>query len=143
MLGDNALRNPLEFFVELVRQPVWIPIWVLFLMIVHIASVGFWHEPVARLIFANFLMSAMLMMGLYSRFGFEKILGLGHISWIPVLVYLLTQIPTAEPASNATCLCCLSQSRSLWCSIRLMSGNTSHSETAPSNQVERIRRTVS
>ncbi len=98
MLGDNALRNPLEFFVELVRQPVWIPIWVLFLMIVHIASVGFWHEPVARLIFANFLMSAMLMMGLYSRFGFEKILGLGHISWIPVLVYLLTQIPTAEPA---------------------------------------------
>ena len=43
-------------------------------------------------------MSAMLMMGLYSRFGFEKILGLGHISWIAVLVYLLTQIPTAEPA---------------------------------------------
>ena len=90
------LRNPLRFFVELVRQPAWIPIWVLFLMIVHFASVSFWHEPVAQLIFANFLMSAMLMMGLYSRFGFEKILGLGHISWIPVLVYLLTQIPAAE-----------------------------------------------
>ena len=92
------LRNPLKFFVELVRQPVWIPIWVLFLMIVHIASVGFWHEPVARLIFMSFLMSAMLMMGLYSRFGFEKILGLGHIPWVPVLVYVLTQIPTAEAA---------------------------------------------
>ena len=43
-------------------------------------------------------MSAMLMMGLYSRFGFEKILGLGHIPWVPVLVYVLTQIPTAEAA---------------------------------------------
>lgn len=98
VLGDNALRNPLKFFVELVRQPVWIPIWVLFLMIVHIASVGFWHEPVARLIVVSFLMSAMLMMGLYARFGFEKILGLGHLPWIPMLVYLLMQIPTAEPA---------------------------------------------
>lgn len=98
VLGDYALRNPLKFFVELVRQPVWIPIWVLFLTIVHIASVGFWHEPVARLIFANFLMSAMLMMGLYSRFGFEETLGLGHIPWIPMLVYVLTQISTAEPA---------------------------------------------
>jgi hypothetical protein len=90
------LRNPLRFFVELVRQPAWIPIWVLFLMIIHIASVGFWHEPIARLIFASFLVSAMLMMGLYARFGFKKILGLGHIPWIPVLVYLLAQIPTAE-----------------------------------------------
>ena len=65
-------------------------------MIIHIASVGFWHEPVARLIFASFLVSAMLMIGLYARFGFKKILGLGHIPWIPVLVYLLVQIPTAE-----------------------------------------------
>jgi signal transduction histidine kinase len=92
------LRNPLRFFVELVRQPVWIPIWVLFLMIVNVASIGFWHEPVAQLIFASFLMSAMLMMGLYSRFGFEEILGLGHIPWIPVLVYVLTQISAAEAA---------------------------------------------
>lgn len=86
MLGDKLMRNQLRFFVDLVQQPVWIPIWVLFLMIIHVASVGFWHEPVAQLIFASFLMSAMLMMGLYSRFGFEKILGLGHIPWIPVRV---------------------------------------------------------
>jgi hypothetical protein len=92
------MRNPLRFFVDLLRQPVWILLWVLFLMMVHIASVGFWQEPAAQLIFASFLMSAMLMMGLYARFGFERILGLGHIPWIPLLVYVLTQIPTAEPA---------------------------------------------
>ena len=38
------------------------------------------------------------MMGLYSRFGFEKILGLGHILWIPLLVYVLIEIPAAEGA---------------------------------------------
>lgn len=92
------MRNPLRFFVELMHQPVWIPVWVLFLMIVNVASVAFWHEPAARFIFTSFVMSAMLMMGLYSRFGFEKILGLGHIPWIPVLAYVLTQLPAAEAA---------------------------------------------
>jgi len=44
------------------------------------------------------MISAMLMMGLYSRFGFEKILGIGHILWIPLLVYVLSEIPTARTA---------------------------------------------
>ena len=78
------------------QQPVWIPIWVLILMIVNVASVGFWNEPLAKVIFVTFMLSAMLMMGLYSRFGFEKILGMGHILWIPLLVYVLMEIPTAR-----------------------------------------------
>ena len=90
------MRNPFRFFVELLQQPVWVPIWVFFLMVINVASLGFWHEPLARLIFITFMISAMLMMGLYSRFGFEKILGLGHILWIPLLVYVLMQISAAE-----------------------------------------------
>jgi len=89
------MRNPLRFFIELMQQPVWIPIWVLILMIVNVVSVGFWNEPLAKVIFVTFMLSAMLMMGLYSRFGFEKILGMGHILWIPLLVYLLMEMPTA------------------------------------------------
>ena len=90
------MRNPFRFFVELMQQPAWIFIWVLFLMIINVSSVGFWHEPIAKLIFITFMISAMLMMGLYSRFGFEKILGLGHILWVPLLVYVLIQLPTVE-----------------------------------------------
>jgi len=90
------MRNPFRFFVELMQQPVWIPIWLFFLMIINVASLGFWHEPLAKLIFITFMISAMLMMGLYSRFGFEKILGLGHILWVPLLVYVLTQLPIVE-----------------------------------------------
>ena len=96
--GDKALRNPLGFFVELLRQPPWIPVWVFYLMLVNLAVVGFWHEPLAKLIFIAFMISAMLMMGLYSRFGFEKILGLGHVVWVPLLVYVLIQIPSVEGA---------------------------------------------
>ncbi len=89
------MRNPFRFFIELTQQPVWIPVWVLVLMIVNLVSVGFWNEPLAKIIFVTFMLSAMLMMGLYSRFGFEKILGMGHILWIPLLVYVLMEMPTA------------------------------------------------
>ncbi len=90
------MRNPFRFFIELMQQPVWIPVWVLILMIVNVASVGFWNEPLAKVIFVTFMLSAMLMMGLYSRFGFEKILGMGHILWIPLIVYELMEISTAR-----------------------------------------------
>lgn len=90
------IRNPFIFFIELMQQPVWIPVWVFFLMIINVASVAFWNELLAKVIFVTFMLSVMLMMGLYSRFGFEKILGMGHILWIPLLVYVLMEIPTAR-----------------------------------------------
>jgi len=92
------MRNPFRFFVELIQQPIWVSIWLLFLMIVNFASVAFWNELLAKVILITFILSAISMMGLYSRFGFEKILGLGHILWIPLLVYVLIEIPTAEGA---------------------------------------------
>ena len=90
------MRNPFRFFIELIQQPVWIPVWVLILMVVNVASVGFWNESLAKVIFAAFMLSAMVMMGLYSRFGFEKILGMGHILWLPLLIYVLMEIPAAS-----------------------------------------------
>ena len=95
------MRNPFRFFIELIQQPVWIPVWVVILMIVNVASVGFWDEPLAKVIFATFMLSAMMMMGLYSRFGFEKILGMGHILWLPLLVYVLMSIPAASDTFEA------------------------------------------
>ena len=89
------MRNPFRFFIELMQQPIWIQVWVFILMIVNVASIGFWDEPLAKVIFIIFMLSAMLMMGLYSRFGFEKILGMGHILWVPLLVYVLMVIPNA------------------------------------------------
>ena len=92
------MRNPFRFFVELIQQPIWVSIWLLFLMIVNFASVAFWNELLAKVILITFILSAIFMMGLYSRFGFEKILGLGHILWIPLLVYVLIEIPAVEVA---------------------------------------------
>ncbi len=90
------MRNPLDFFKELVRQSAWIPIWVTFLMIVNMGGIAFRDETLARWIVGVFMASAVLMMALYARFGFEKILGIGHFLWIPLLPLVVIAIPSAE-----------------------------------------------
>lgn len=92
----SKMRNPLGFFSELMKQPILVPIWVFVLMCVNVASITFWSASLAKVIFATFMVSAAMMMGLYSLFGFEKILGLGHVLWIPLLLYILTQLPNTE-----------------------------------------------
>ncbi len=89
-------RNPFNFFTELFRQQIWVPIWVMLLMVVNVTSIAFWGEPLARLIFFIFMISAILMMALYSQFGFEKILGMGHFLWIPLLLYGLPTLSSAD-----------------------------------------------
>ncbi len=95
------MRNPFKFFVELASQPLWIPLWVSLLMLVNFVSLAFWNEPTARLIVFMFMISSSLMIGLYSRFGFAKILGLGHVLWIPLLLHVLTRLPHASGAFKA------------------------------------------
>lgn len=67
-------------------------------MLVNFASAAFWSEPTARLILVTFMVSSMLMMGLYSRFGFTKILGFGHVLWIPLLLHVAMWLPHADGA---------------------------------------------
>ena len=87
------MKNPLHFFAELFQQPRWIPIWVSTLMVVNLVSVAFWAEPLAKTILALFMVSALAMMALYARFGFTKILGLGHSLWVPLLIVVVLSIP--------------------------------------------------
>lgn len=86
------MRNPFTFFIELRHQPIWIVLWVYYLIIVNLSSALFWNQPLAKAIFITFLISAATILGIYSRFGFAKIMGLGHIFWIPLLVFLLPGI---------------------------------------------------
>ena len=88
----QEMNNPLHFFVDLFHAPAWVSIWVGWLMVINLAGILFWHQREARVVLFTFLASAMMMMGLYTVFGFERILGLGHVLWIPLLVYLLVRV---------------------------------------------------
>ena len=70
--------------------------WVTVLAVANSASVLFWSAPLAKVIFITFMLSAMTMMALYSYFGFEKILGVGHVFWVVLFPYILLQIGHAD-----------------------------------------------
>jgi hypothetical protein len=92
------MRNPLAFFGELLKQPTWVVAWVGLQMGANLLSLYFWHEPISKIIFATFIVSATLMMALYSIFGFKKILGAGHILWIPLVLYMANHLGSASGA---------------------------------------------
>ncbi len=51
----------------------------------------------AQVTIAALLISMTLMTALTARFGFSRILGLGHVAWLPLLAFLLgrvTEVPT-------------------------------------------------
>lgn len=77
---------------DVARQPLWVQIWMDVMMIVLLGlSVVFSFVRVeARWVLAAFLAGAAAMLFIYSRMGYVRLLGLGHvIFWTPVLVYLL------------------------------------------------------
>jgi hypothetical protein len=90
------MRNPFLFFADLAKQPLWVSIWVAILALVNIASLLFWPAFLAKLIFITFMVSAVTMMALYSYFGFEKILGTGHVFWLVLVPYILLRLPHTD-----------------------------------------------
>ena len=92
------MHNPMNFFTELFKQPTWVIVWVSALALVNMFSVLYWDTTLGKVILVVFLFQAMLMMGMYSYFGFEKILGIGHFFWFPLLVYIYISIQSQTDA---------------------------------------------
>lgn len=90
------MNKPFEFFTELFHRPLHEVIWVIYMMVINLAAAFFWEELLAKVIVIVFMISSMLMMGLYAKFGFTRILGLGHILWIPLVIYIGYEIPASE-----------------------------------------------
>ena len=69
---------------------------VVILALANIASLLFWAEPLAKIIFVTFILSSMAKIILYSCFGFEKILGIAHIFWLYLIPFIVLQLVYME-----------------------------------------------
>ena len=90
------MKNPFYFFTDLLKRPAYEIIWVFYMMVINLAAIYFWDDLLAKVIVIVFIFSSMLMMGLYSKYGFTKILGLGHVLWLPLAAYIAVLLPGAE-----------------------------------------------
>lgn len=75
---------------EIAQQPVWLQIWIYWLILVNTASIVFVGRRVeARWVLAAWIGNLAFMAYLYDTMGYVRLLGLSHVVlWTPLLVYL-------------------------------------------------------
>ncbi len=88
----------LKFNKGMIKMPVHWQLWLLFLVSMNLVVPLFFLKRIeALLVVGVLLLSMTLMTVLTSRFGFTRILGLGHILWVPLLLFLSTRLDTIPP----------------------------------------------
>ncbi len=87
------MRSFLRFHRGLLGMP---PHWQLWLGILVgsnlVAPLFFLGHVEAQATVAALLISMTLMIALTARFGFSRILGLGHVAWLPLLAFLVDRV---------------------------------------------------
>lgn len=95
------MRSFLRFQRGLLGMPLHWQLWLLILVGANLVAPFFFLEHVeAQLTIGALLISMMLMTALTARFGFSRILGLGHVAWLPLLGFLVSRA-TEVPATDA------------------------------------------
>ena len=79
----------IAFIKDTLKMPKHWVAWLWLLISVNmIAPLFFWSALEAKLIFAAMVGNAILMVALHAKFGFVRLLGLGHILWLPLVPWL-------------------------------------------------------
>lgn len=88
----------IQFTRGLMRQPRWVVAWVGWLMVVNLLVPLFFLTHIeARVVLAVFAAAGMIMGFLTGRFGFTRLLGLGHFVWFPLLFWLWGRVGAVPP----------------------------------------------
>ena len=83
------LRAFITFNLGLLKMPPGVKVWLLALIAANMIVPAFFIATrEAKIVILTMLGSMMLMTALTAWGGFTRLLGLGHILWIPLLVYL-------------------------------------------------------
>ncbi len=87
------MRAFIKFNKGVMKMPIPWQLWLMLLVAANaIAPLFFLRHLEAQVVLGTFLVSAMLMTWLTGRFGFTRILGLGHVLWVPLLAFLLARV---------------------------------------------------
>lgn len=66
------MNNPTGYFVELIKQPFWVIVWVTLLTFANKLSIVYGDTELGKTILIFFLIPAVAMMALYSYIAMKK-----------------------------------------------------------------------
>ena len=83
----------IKFNKGVLKMPVLWQIWLAVLVATNlVVPMFFLQRWEARVVLGTILASLALMTFLTGRYGFTRILGLGHILWVPMLAFLVARL---------------------------------------------------
>ena len=95
------MKTMINFFKALLQMPKpWVA-WVMLLMTVNMVVPIFFIETLeAQVVLATMMASAAIMMFLFAQKGFGRLLGLGHVLWIPLILWLSARVDFASASTG-------------------------------------------
>ncbi len=94
------MKAVIGFTKGLMSMPMPWPVWLGMLVAVNAAGPIYFFEALeAKVVLAAFLASAALMTAIFAAKGFVRLLGIGHIFWIPMVPWLWTRLDQVEPGT--------------------------------------------
>ena len=94
------MRSFLRFNQGMLRMPIQVQLWVVALVGANIVAPLFFLQHLeAQLTLVAGLLGLALMSILTGRFGFSRIVGLGHIAWLPLIVFLISSVGETTASS--------------------------------------------
>jgi len=96
------MRAFMTFNRGLLRMPIPVKAWLCLLVLANLVVPSLWFSDrlEAQVAVVTMVGSMLLMTGLTTWAGFTRLLGLGHMLWIPMLLWLwsrLDEIPPTGP----------------------------------------------
>ena len=92
----NAMMG---FTKGLMSLPMPWPQWLGLLFVVNIGgSIYFFEALEGKVVLVVFLAGAVFMMAIFARMGFVRLLGIGHILWVPMIPWLWSRLDQVGPS---------------------------------------------
>ncbi len=89
----------IKFNKGMIKMPMHWQAWLMLLVLANaITPFFFLRHLEAQVVLGTMLASVTLMTSLTARFGFSRVLGLGHILWVPMLAFLLARLGQIPPS---------------------------------------------
>ena len=90
------MKAILNLAKDINKMPIFWVIWVWCLFSVNMAAVFFLGHLEGKVVFGCMMVAATLMPYLHSKYGYVGLLGVAHLPWIPMLIWLYTRIDSIK-----------------------------------------------
>ncbi len=83
----------IKFNRGVLKLPILVRVWLMLLMSVNLlAPIIYIQRSEARIVLLTFLASFLVMVLITGASGFTRLLGLGHVLWVPLLFFLFSRL---------------------------------------------------